>query len=201
MSRDQTAAQAGQTEVHHHPQRLSDFFDHGVLDIDALLRAAPLVAEQARRSRTLYEMDAQQMMVGAFRGALDVLIAEIMGRAWLTIADLRDAARRSETQGLCAAPLHRHTIASDHTPQLEIFRGSDRIGSVSMAVRVEFAVDAMELLLDRGAIAGLKAGRYAGAGVAVVSGVKVAEVTAARFAIPGAYFLAAPIPIPFAGRE
>lgn len=190
------AAGRASEEAHGHPTRLADFFDHGVFDFDALIRSAPAVTEAARSAPTLYELDPHQMLLNAFRGALDTLVAETMARAWLGLEELRVAALASRTRGLHAAPLHRHSIASDHAPQLEIFRGPERIGSIAMSVRIEFAVEAMEVLLDRGSIVGLQAGRYAGAGTAVVGGFRVAEVSAARFAIQGAHFLPHPLAAP-----
>ncbi|MBI3675698.1 MAG: hypothetical protein HY243_03680 [Proteobacteria bacterium] len=110
-------------------------------------------------------------IVAAFRQALDEVLqlnlGDVLQASWGKAAALRDAilATLKDPESVALVPLLDHKITSTHKPHIDLMLGTKCLARITLDVSLNLALKGVMLEVQRGRIAGLKAGHCLGDGV------------------------------------
>ncbi|MCI4664247.1 MAG: hypothetical protein MRY74_05955 [Neomegalonema sp.] len=183
-----------------HPATLRALFEHASFDQDRLkrllLRKAARPAQSMRRGASEVAQVLHEPVFSALHGALDIRLADVMARGWLSLSELRDAAQLSATGHAYAAPLGRHKLRSEHAPRLDIRLGEELIDRIAAQISLEFTIETMQLIISDGALVALRQGDYSVVGALRVEGEPIAALSDSRFVLEDRAELTRPLKIP-----
>lgn len=180
-----------------HPPTLRAFFEAAPVGAGRFVRAIAAKAAGVGDVMGLGRGQAAERLAPAVRNALyaalDITLADLMARAWTDLAELRDAAQLSASGRPYLVALGRHRLVSEHAPGVEVAFGRSSAARFSARVSVVFTVEAMEIVIEDGAIASLRSGAYAAAGSLALEGVVLASAATRRFEIKTPARLRSPV--------
>jgi hypothetical protein len=119
----------------------------------------------------------------ALDAALGIPLAGLLARSWSQADELRQALADAEAEAVI--PLLEHTIATTHTPSLELYFGRKRLAQLPLQIELNLVLAGVALELKGGRIAGLSAGECSGQGAVTVGGVSVLEQSTPAIPLPG----------------
>lgn len=183
-----------------HPATLRAFFEPAPIDHPRLTRALRQrvggAARAVGRARDEVALVLEEPVLNGLRAALDINFAEIMARAWTSLAEIRDAAQLSATGRAYAVPLGRHRLRSEHAPSLEIAHENVVVGSLGAQATLDLSIEQMEIILQDGAITAIRRGDYFGAGALAIGGAQIATLERRPFSLQGEARLRHPLKLP-----
>lgn len=96
------------------------------------------------------------------RGALAVDVRDLLMDAWRTRSKLREAARETlATPGLVRkVTLKTFALPWEHSMELDVRLNGQHVASVSVGVRVELEVSALEAVVQGGRLTAIEGGTY-----------------------------------------
>ncbi|MFG2888076.1 hypothetical protein [Streptomyces sp. NPDC048248] len=129
-------------------------------------------------------------------GFLAMDLIDLAGAGWRKHSSLRDAARRTrdapESEELVA--LASHHVTSTHRPCLDLILDGAKVGTLDLAITIDFDLEGLLALIRRGRLVSLQGGRCTVTGTLAIAEKPVAQ-RSRRLDLPGMLQLRSGIPL------
>ena len=130
---------------------------------------------------------AAAALEGALDKAFQVPLADVLLASWEQADALTTALTDSgkEPDAVVLLPLLDHTIASTHSPTIDLFCGRKRLAELPLEIELTLRLSGVALELRGGRITGLRSGEVAGQGACTLGGVPLIERETPAMPLPG----------------
>lgn len=155
---------------------LKHFFEGGVSGADVVARLSGQLPAGGEGLAGCIEAAMDEVMRTPIDG---VLMA-----SWKQCRELQDALTAKNREP-AVVPLAEHTIASTHTPTLELFYGRKRLADVGLEIELALTLKGVALEVARGRVTGLRSGECAGVGTLSLGGQPLLEKETPAIDLPG----------------
>lgn len=126
-----------------------------------------------------------QAIESALDQAFDVSLADILIASWEQADALTSALTSGAADEVVVLPLLDHTVASTHSPTIDLFCGAKRLAELPLEIELNLKLAGVALELKGGKVVGVRSGDISGHGACTVGGVALCEKETAPMALPG----------------
>ena len=135
-------------------------------------------------------------IAGYVNALLDVPVAEVLGRAWSTLQEVREHADAAKSGEDSPVPLACHTVESKQVPRIELRIDGERRGQLEFPVKLTLEFEAgIAVIRDQG-IRAIRPGLATVTGTVSCANITIKQLGPETLTLPGELLLARPIPIP-----
>lgn len=122
---------------------------------------------------------------GALDQAFDVELGDVLLASWEQADALTKALTDDSKDEVVVLPLLDHTVASTHSPTIDLFCGAKRLAELPLEIQLDLQLKGLALELKGGKVTGVRSGEISGHGACTIGGVALVEKETPPMALPG----------------
>jgi hypothetical protein len=135
-------------------------------------------------------------IAGHVNALLEVPVADVLGRAWSTLQEVRERADAAKAGEDSPVPLARHTIESEQVPRIELRIDGKPSGQLEFPVKLTLEFEAGVVVIRDQGIRAIRPGLGKVTGTVSCESITIKQLGPETLTLPGELVLARPIPIP-----
>ena len=159
------------------------FQDEKIKQVEIRDKISDLKKEVSKKEPRLKWAKVLEEVLGTSNKLLNVSLKDILESAWQNYGEVKKYLNTEEynSDETFMIPLARHTVVSDHHPEIEIRLAETYLGKIDFEVHLELQLSGIILKIGQGKIQGVKAGKCRSRGYFACEGISLFEDESAEF--------------------